>query len=85
MLNVYKQYLYFTLSGIYDAIIEMNFFEAKELLQNLIDDMDSDGEAYPLLDLNRIEEELFVENYGYALDMLMSSLLDLEEDLGMNF
>jgi len=60
----------------------MNFYDAKDLTESLIEDMDLDGESYPYLDLNDIKIELSVENYGNALDLLMASMIDLEEDLG---
>jgi hypothetical protein len=84
MLKIYKQYILYSLEEIYNKVLEMNFFDAECQLEELISDMEDDGIPPTECSFISIKDELYVGNYGNALDMLMSTRVAIEEDLGIS-
>jgi hypothetical protein len=83
MLKIYRQYLLFFLEEIYDTVIQMNFYDAQQELEELISDMEIDGIPREECTFVPIIDELIIGNYGKVMDMLMGNIVDFEEQLGI--
>ena len=84
MLRIYKQYLLFSLEETYSTLSEMNIYDAKIQLEELISDMEVDNIPPEECTFVPIVDELIIGNYGKTLDMLMENIVDFEEQLGIS-